>query len=142
MRTSPDSPPIKAIEFSTPDGENIEAEPPLISIIPASNAEIQQTPSGEIGTNRDSFVKSTAKIDKTANKIRSAQGKPISSTPLPQHCASQPMEQPPPASKKAPEIIYLDSSNSSQDTSKSIPEQQMPTYTEPRSEVYNSPHSS
>ena len=76
------------------------------------------------------------------NKIRSAQGKPISSTPLPQLSVYQPMKQSPPAIKKAPEIIYLDSSNSSQDTSKGIPEQQMPTHTEPRLEVYNSPHSS
>ena len=145
MGASPDSPPINAMEISTPDGEYDQAKPPLISIIPASNSQIQQTPSGgkdEFGANLDSFVKSTAKIDKTVNKIRSAQGKPISSTPLSQLCVSQPMEQSPSATKKAPEIIYLDSSNSSQDTSRGIPEQQMPFHTEPRSEVYNSPHSS
>ena len=145
MRTSPDSSPINAMEISTPDEEHDQAEPRLISIIPASNSQIQQTPSGEkdeFGANRDSFVKSTAKSDKTVNKILSAQGKPISSTPLSQLCVSQPMEQSPPATKKAPENIYLDSSNSSQDTSRGIPEQQMPTHTEPRSEVYNSSHSS
>ena len=145
MRTSPDSPPINAMEISTPDGEHDQDEPPLISIIPASSSQIQQTPSGEkdeIGASRDSFVKSTAKIDKTVNKIRSAQGKPISTTPLPQLCVSQPMEQSPPATKKAPETFYLDSSNSSQDKSRGIPEQQTPTHTEPRSEIYNSPHSS
>ena len=69
MRTSPDSPPINAIEISTPDGEHDQAEPPLISIIPASNSQIQQTPTGEkdeFGANRDSAVKSTAKIDKNS----------------------------------------------------------------------------
>ena len=113
-RTSPDSPPINAMEISILDGEYDQAEPPLISIIPESNSQIQQTPSGEkdeFGANRDSFVKSTAKTDKTVNKIRSAQSKPISPTPLPQLCVSQPMEQSTPATKKAPEIIYLYSSN-------------------------------
>ena len=103
MRTSPNSLPLNEMDISTPDGENDQADPPLISIIPASNAQIHRAISGEkdkIGTNRDSIVKSTAKIDKTVNKIRSAQGKPISSTPLPQLCASQPMEQPPPGTKR------------------------------------------
>ena len=133
------------MEINTPDEENDQAKPQLISIIPASNPHSQRAPPGEkdeIGINRDSFVNSTAKIDKTVDKIRSAQGKPISSTPLPQLCASHSMEQPPPETKKTPEIIYLDSSNASQDTSKSIPEQQIPTHTEPHSEVCNSPHSS
>ena len=61
------------MEISTPDGENDQAEPQQISIIPASNPQSQRAPSGEkdeIGTNRDSFVKSTAKIDKTVDKIR------------------------------------------------------------------------
>ena len=52
------------------------------------------------------------------------------------------MEQSPPAPKKAPEIIYLDSSNSSQETSRGNTEQQMPVHIEPHSEVHNSPHSS
>ena len=75
------------MEISTPDGENDQADPPLISIIPAIKAQIQRALSGEkdeIGTNRDSFVKITAKIDKTVDKIGSTPGKPISSTPLPQ----------------------------------------------------------
>ena len=98
MRTSSKSSQKNEMEISTPDGDNYQVEPPLISITPASNAQIQRAPSGEkdeIETNRDTFVKSTVKIDKTVNKIRSAQGKPISSIPLPQLCASQPMEQPP-----------------------------------------------
>ena len=65
------------MEISTPDGENDQAEPQLISIIPASNPHSQRAALGErdeIGINRDSFVKSAAKIDNTVNKIRSTQG--------------------------------------------------------------------
>ena len=83
MRTSPDSPPIYAMDTTTPDGENNQAESPLISIIPAPSSE--PTPHGETdtyGINRDEFSKSTAKLDRTVNKIRSAQGEHTSPTAI------------------------------------------------------------
>ena len=67
MRTSPDSPPKNAMEISTADGEHDQAEPPLISIIPASNSQIQQTPSGEkdeFGANRDISSSALPKLTK------------------------------------------------------------------------------
>ena len=85
MRTSPNSPPIYPMDTTTPDGENIQAEPPLISIIPAPSYE--PTPHGETdiyGTNRDEFTKSTSKLDKMVNKIRKIRPRKENTPRLPQ----------------------------------------------------------
>ena len=99
----------------TPDAERAQAKPPLISIIPATGWQIQQT----------------------VNKIRSAQGEPISSTPPSQICESQPMEQ-------SEEISRNFLSRHLQLVTRHIKRHpgSLPTHTEPHSEVYNSPHSS
>ena len=118
MRTSPISPPLNTMESSTSFGELSTTDPPLITIVPAFSPTLPSVlhiPYGEtdtFGTNRDSFTESTTPIDRTVNKNRTAQGNPIASTPLAQPSEPQPIEQSPPTTNKAPEIIYLDSSNS------------------------------
>ena len=138
MRTSPNSPPIYLMDTTTPDGENIQAESPLISIIPARSS--KPTPHGETdtyGNNRDEFTKSTSKLVRTVNKIRSTQGEHTSPTTTAQVHEPEKMEQSS-TETKAPEIIYLDSSNSSQEITRNTEDQRLPT----QSEIYNSPHSS
>ena len=138
MRTSPNSPPIYPMDTTTPDGENIQAEPPLISIIPAPSYE--PTPHGETdtyGTNRDEFTKSTFKLDRMINKIRSTQGEHTWPTTTAQVHEPEKMEQSS-TQTKAPEIIYLDSSNSSQEITRNSEDQRLP----PQAEIYNSPYSS
>ena len=138
MRTSPNSPPTHPMEITTPDEENTQTEPPLISIIPAPSS--KRTPHGEkdtYGINGDEFTKSTPKLDKSVDKIRSTQEKHSSPTKTTHGKEPEKMEHSF-TETKAPEIIYLDSSNSTKEISRNTEELRQSTH----SEIYNSPHSS
>ena len=82
-------------------------------------------------------IRATSKLDRTVNKIRSTQGEHTSLTTTAQVHEPEKMEQSS-TETKAPEIIYLDSSNSSQEITRNTEDQRLPT----QSEIYNSPHSS
>ena len=90
MRTSPISPTLNTMESSTPFGEISTTDPPLITIVSAftltlpSEPQISYGKTDTFGTNRDSFTESTTRIDRTVDKIRTAQGNPVASTPLAQ----------------------------------------------------------
>ena len=131
-----DQSPISVIP--APDGVNHNAEQPVISIIPAPSSET--VPQGETniyGTIPDDFSKSTPKLDKTVDKIRASQGEQILPTNTSQHPNDVIMEHGP-TETKAPEIIFLDSSNSSHESPKNFTEQKQPLH----SETPKSPHSS
>ena len=117
-----------------PDEENTQTEPPLISIIPAPSS--KRTPHGEkdtYGINRDEFTKSTPKLDKSVDKIRSTQEKHSSPTKTTHGKEPEKMEHSF-TETKAPKIIYLDSSNSSKEISRNTEELRQSTH----SEIYNS----
>ena len=92
-----------------------ESPPVTIKSPPSTSGE-----TNTVGTIQSDFSRSTKRIDKVVRKIHSCQSSPTSLKQTEQ----SPIESTARICIKAPEVIYLDSSNSSQDTTNIACEQQ------------------